>query len=70
MPLKFGGKLDLYRRLKRLTIAQLAEKIGVSADRMENLLAAKHEPRASDIIRIQNTLDIFFEVEDFVEDGL
>lgn len=63
--LKFGGKLDLYRRMKGLSISALAEKVGIKPDRMEDLLEATHEPRAGDIIRIQNALDIRFDAEDF-----
>lgn len=64
-PLQFGVKLDLYRRMKKLTIAQLAEKVGVSTDRMENLLAGDHEPRGGDVVRIERRLNVYFEPEDF-----
>lgn len=67
--LKFGGKLDLYRRMHRLSISQLAEKVGVKYERMEDLLEAKHQPRAADVIRIMNGLNIFFEPEDFEQEG-
>lgn len=63
--LKFGGKLDLYRRMKGLSIAALAEKVGVTPERMEDLLEAQHEPRAGDVVRIMLALDIRFEPEDF-----
>ena len=63
--LNFRVKLDLYRRMKRMTISALAEKIGVPHDRMENLLAAEHEPRGGDVVRIERALDIYFEPEDF-----
>lgn len=64
-PLKFAVKLDLYRRMKKLTISKLAEKVGVSADRMENILAGEHEPRGGDVVRIERGLDISFDPEDF-----
>lgn len=64
-PLNFSVKLDLYRRMKKLTYSALAEKVGVSADRIENLLAGDHEPRAGDIIKIERRLDIYFDPEDF-----
>ena len=65
-PLKYAGKLDVYRRLKGLTICALAEKVGVTGDRMENLLAGQHEPRAGDIVKIERRLNIQFEEGDFV----
>ena len=64
-PLNFGVKLDTFRRMKRLSISQLAEKVGVPHERMENLLAGEHEPRAGDIVRIERRLDIYFDPEDF-----
>lgn len=70
MALRFSGKLDLYRRMHRLSIAALAEKVGVSASRMEDLLEGKHEPRAGDIVRIMDALGIFFDPEDFSEEGI
>ncbi len=70
MALKFSDKLNLLRRMKRWTIKQMAEKIGVSADRLEYLLAGKHEPKAADIVRIQNALEIYFDPEDFEGEGV
>lgn len=70
MTLKFAGKLDLFRRMKGWTIRQMAEKIGVSADRMEYLLAGKHEPKAGDIVKVMNRLEIKFEAEDFESEGV
>jgi len=63
--LNFATKLDIYRRMKRLTIAGLAEKVGVTADRMEKLLSGDHEPRGGDVVRIERRLEIYFEPEDF-----
>lgn len=70
MSLKFSDKLALLRHVHRWTIRQMAEKIGISTDRMEYLLAGKHEPKAADIIRIQNALEIFFDPEDFEGEGV
>lgn len=69
MPLKFSGKLDIYRRLKGWTIAKMAEKIGVSSVHLEYLLTGKHIPLGVDVVRIERALDIRFEVSDF-EDGI
>ena len=70
MTLKFAGKLDLFRRMKGWTIREMAEKVQVSADRMEYLLAGKHEPKAADIIRIMKYLGIVFDPEDFEGEGV
>lgn len=64
-PLNFAVKLDIYRRMKNLTISRLAEKVGVNPDRMEKILAGDHEPRGGDIVRIERSLDIVFDPEDF-----
>jgi len=64
-PLNFAVKLNTYRRLKNMTIGQLAEKVGVPSDRMENLLTGEHEPRAGDVVRIERALNVFFEGADF-----
>lgn len=64
-PLNFAVKLDTYRRLKHLTISQMAEKVGVPSDRMENILAGEHEPRAGDIVRIERALSVYFDGSDF-----
>lgn len=70
MALKFAGKLDMFRVMKGWTIRTMAEKIWGSTtpanmDRMEYLLAGKHEPKAGDIVRIERRLDIRFEADDF-----
>jgi transcriptional regulator with XRE-family HTH domain len=70
MALKFSDKLSLLRHMKRWTIKEMAEKIGVSADRMEYLLAGRHEPKAADVIRIMNTLEVYFDPEDFESEGI
>ena len=70
MTLKYSGKLDLFRRMKGWTIRQMSEKIGVTPDRMEYLLAGKHEPKAADIIRTMKRLEITFEPEDFETEGV
>lgn len=43
----------------------MAEKIGVTVDRMENLLSGKHEPKAADTVRMERGLEIQFEADDF-----
>lgn len=70
--LKFAGKLDVYRRLKDLTIVELAEKVGVPAKTMERLLTGKNAPCAATAFRIARALDIVFDAEDFEEydDGI
>lgn len=70
MALKFAGKLDLFRHMKGWTIREMAEKVQVSADRMEYLLAGNHEPKAGDIVRIMKYLEIKFEPEDFSSEGV
>lgn len=64
-PLKFSGKLQLYRQMKGWTIRQLAEKVGLKADHLEYVLTGKHEPGAGDIVKIERRLGIQFEPEDF-----
>jgi|GEM_PF-6620802 transcriptional regulator with XRE-family HTH domain len=70
MTLKFAGKLDLFRRMKGWTIREMAEKVHISVDRMEYLLAGKHQPLAADIVRIMKYLGIRFEPEDFEGEGV
>lgn len=74
MALKFSAKLDLLRRMKGWTVRQMAEKVWgegtPNMDRMEYLLAGKHEPKAGDVIRIERRLDIRFDPEDFEGEGL
>ena len=70
MALKFSDKLALLRHVHRWTIRDMAEKIGISTDRMEYLLAGKHEPKAADIVRIMNALEIYFDPEDFEGEGI
>lgn len=64
-PLKFAEKLDSFRRMKGLTIAQLSATTGVDADTMERLLAGTNAPNAKNLIKIMNGLEIVFEAEDF-----
>lgn len=64
-PLKFSGKLNLYRRMKGWTIRQMAERIGMSADHLEYLLTGLHEPLGGDVVLIERSLDIQFDPEDF-----
>ena len=65
--LKFAGKLDVYRRMKGLTIAGLSAKVGVHPDTMERLLAGKNAPSAGNLKRIEIGLGIQFEPSDFEE---
>lgn len=64
-PFKFAGKLDIFRRMKGLTIAQLSAKVGVNPDTMERLLTGNNAPSASNLKRIELALDINFDPEDF-----
>ena len=60
------GKRIRHRRwMVGITQQQLAEKVGVPMDRMEDLLAGEHEPRAGDIVRIERALNVSFEGSDF-----
>lgn len=65
--LKFAGKLDVYRRMKGLTIAELSAKVGVNPDTMERLLTGKNAPSAANLKRIEIGLAIQFEPSDFEE---
>jgi transcriptional regulator with XRE-family HTH domain len=68
--LKFAGKLDSYRRMKDLTIAQLSAKVKVDPDTMERLLAGRNAPNAINLLKIMRALEIVFEPEDFEEYGI
>lgn len=63
--LKFAEKLDSFRRMKNLTIANLSAIVGVDADTMERLLAGRNAPNAVNLVKIMRGLDIVFEPEDF-----
>lgn len=65
--LKFAGKLDVYRRLKALTIVELAEKVRVPAATMERFLTGHNAPSAATLKRIERGLGIDFDPEDFEE---
>ncbi len=65
--LKFAGKLDVYRRMNGLTIAELSAKVGVHPDTMERLLTGKNAPSAANLKRIEIGLGIQFEARDFEE---
>lgn len=66
--LKFASRLNDYRRLKGITIAELAEKVGVSANTLERLLTGHNAPSAATLKRIERGLEINFEPEDFEEE--
>jgi len=68
--LRFGGKLDTYRRLKGLTIAELSERVGIPGATMERLLTGRNAPCAATLLRIMRTLEIHFEPEDFEQEGM
>ncbi len=68
--LKYSGFLRELRRKKGWSIAQMAEKIGVSHDRMEYLLDGHHEPKAADAVRMERALEIQFDPDDFESEGL
>lgn len=63
--LRFAGKLDVFRRLKNLTIVELSEKVGVPAKTMERLLSGENAPSAANLKRIERGLEINFDPEDF-----
>jgi transcriptional regulator with XRE-family HTH domain len=63
--LKFAGKLEVYRRMKGLTIAELSAKVKVHPDTIERLLSGKNAPSAANLKRIELGLDIQFEPDDF-----
>lgn len=63
-PFKFAEKLNSYRGLKRLTIAQLAAKVQVNPDTLERLLTGQNAPSAANLKRIENSLEISFAPED------
>lgn len=68
-PLNFGEKLKLFRRMRKMSMAEAARKTGVTPERYEDIEEAMHEPRAGDILRIMRGLDIFFDPEDFDQEG-
>lgn len=63
-PFKFAGKLDVFRRMKGLTIVALSAKVGVNPDTMERLLTGNNAPSAANLKRIELGLDIQFDPED------
>lgn len=70
IPLRFALKLRMHLDMKRLTVAQAAEKVGVTKERMEDILSGAHQTETPDILRIMYGLGIYFEPEDFLERGL
>lgn len=66
--LKFRNKLDLYRRMKGLTIKAISIRCGIDCERMEDILEGTHSPRAADVLRIMAALEIVFQPEDFEEE--
>lgn len=68
--LKFAGKLEVYRRLKTLTIADLALKCEVPAATMERLLTGHNAPTAANLKRIERALKIDFDPEDFEQESI
>lgn len=67
--LKFACKLDVFRRLKGLTIVAMARKCDVDEDTMERLLSGRNAPNASNLLKIMRGLEITFEPTDFEEEG-
>lgn len=70
VPLRFALKLRMHLDMKRLSVAQAAEKSGVTKERMEDILAGVHKTEAPDVLRIMYGLGIYFEPDDFLERGL
>lgn len=70
MALRFSDKLDIYRRLKGLTISEMAHQIKSDPKHLEYLLTGKHQPKPSEALRMMDIFQIKFEPEDFEEEGL
>lgn len=70
MHLKFAAKLCIYRELKHLSIRAMSEKIGVSADKMEDILSGAHAPTSYTSHLIEEKLDIRFKSDDFISEGI
>lgn len=70
LPLRFALKLRLHLDMTRQSVSQAAEKSGVKAERMEDLLSGKHKPLAADLLRVMYGLGIAFEPQDCEERGL
>ncbi len=71
--LRFGGKLDLIRRAKGVTLAALAAKSGVPERTVERICAGQSAPCAAHFVRLVKTLNVdldAIEPEDLEEGGL
>ena len=56
--LRFGGKLDLIRRAKGVTLAALSAKSGVPERTVERICAGQGAPCAAHFVRLIKTLGI------------
>jgi transcriptional regulator with XRE-family HTH domain len=65
--LKFAEKLNSFRLMKNLTVAQMSAIVRVDPDTMERLLAGRNAPNAVNLVKIMRGLEIVFEPEDFEE---
>ena len=70
MALRFSGKLDVYRRMKGLTISELAQALRCDPKHMEYLLTGKHQPKPGEVLRMMDVLEIQFQPEDFETEGM
>ena len=71
--LKFGGKLDLIRRARGLTIGQLAAKSEVPEKTLERICEGRGAPNAAHFVRLIKALEISLYAitpEDLEEEGL
>ena len=70
--LRFGGKIDLIRRSKDLTLEDMAKLSSVPIKTLERIFAGHGAPCAAHFIRIMRALKISFDIiepED-LEEGL
>ncbi len=70
--LKFGGKLDLIRRARSVTLAELSAKSGVPQRTVERVCGGGSAPSAANFLRLIRALAIStdaFEPEDLEEEG-
>lgn len=69
-PLKFALVLRLVVERTCRSWSDAAQKCGLSVDRMMKIASGQNEPRASDILRIQEGLGLKFKPKDFEERGI
>src|SRR5439155_21003877 len=67
-PSGFGGLIRKQREAMRMTVAQLAGRIGVSRNTITNYEAGKTEPSASDLMRLAGALGC--PINDLLDGGI